>query len=230
MKIKVLVFLLISLITFCIVNSAQFPDGTEYEPIIKVYPNTVIYNTNNDTFMMNISSENPLKHKRLLFYGIGFPKDKGSGFHFNFLFEGKNSDLIEWRYAGTGYFATGGWARPVYPHLIMNLYFNFNKYWDLSKVGSSVILCRGNYRLYCTDFDERGTGFSGPAVYLSLKPFRLFVNMENELRRVEMKIEPEKWNLNWFDMARNKGVFTVWLTEEDFPKGYKILPGVRILW
>ncbi|MDD3627523.1 MAG: hypothetical protein PHV06_09405, partial [bacterium] len=61
------------------------------------------------------------------------------------------------------------------------------------------------------------------AVYLGkveIKPFRLFVNMESSLIPINIEVNPDKWNLNWFNMASDKGVFTVWI--RGLPEGYSV--------
>ncbi|MDD3628010.1 MAG: hypothetical protein PHV06_11920, partial [bacterium] len=197
-----------------------YTDGQIENQIIRNYPNTIVYNSSGK-FIINLSKEN-LSNDGQVFPCFGFMKGRGMGNDFNLYFEGTNSELVEWRYEHTDFIDIGQIDYYIHPGKILNDECDLNKFIDLSKVGSSVLIVSGEYKLKATRFlkDSTSSGKTEIIGKIYPEPFRLFVNMEGQLLAADIDVNPDKWNLNWFRMANNEGVFTVWI--EKLPDNYSV--------
>jgi len=213
------IFLFTCILTFS--EIITYDEGTLDNQIIRVYPDTILYNINSSTFPVNLTKEN-LSNEDIVFWGSGFIRSKDAPSDLNFEFEGMNSDLIKWKYYGSGTRYGGGWARTVIPGSMLNLPLDFNKFFDLSLIGSGEIICKGRYDVnyFIWNNENKKQAFNEFLGTIYPEPFRLFVNMEGQLININFVINPDKWNLNWFRMANNEGVFSVWI--EDLPGKYSV--------
>ena len=195
-------------------NIITYEEGTLDNQVIRVYPDTMFYEIQESSFIVNLTKEN-LSEEEMVFMGCGFIRSKESSPFLNFEFEGINSNLIKWKYEGSGARYGGGWANSVSPGEIKNLPFNFNEFFDLSKVGTGIIICKGRYDVnyFIWDDIEKSVASNERLGFIYPAPFRIFDNMESQLVKINIKVNPDKWNLNWFHMANNEGVFNVWIEE-----------------
>ncbi|MDD3627164.1 MAG: hypothetical protein PHV06_07580, partial [bacterium] len=173
------------------------------------------------TFPVNLTKEN-LSNEDIIFWGSGFIRSKDAPSDLNFEFEGTNDEQIQWKHYGSGARYGGGWARTVVPGSLLNLPFDFNEFFDLSLIGSGEIICKGRYDVnyFIWDNESKMGAFNEYLGTIYPEPFRLFVNMEGQLLAADIDFNPDKWNLNWFRMANNEGVFTVWI--EKLPGNYSV--------
>ena len=118
------------------------------------------------------------------------------------------SDIIELD-SDTGFSASGGQGMFLKPGGGIIQKFDFAHQTNLYLFNKSSVLTFTWEHELIGDTDYR-TGDLPTIGFKKGNSFRLFMNMEQELVKGKMDVEPHKWNVNWEDHP-NSGVLTVFL-------------------
>ncbi|MCK4667925.1 hypothetical protein KAU33_14310 [Candidatus Dependentiae bacterium] len=198
----------------------EYDEGTLDNQVLRMFPDKISISFSDD-IILNYSKEN-LSDKMIYFFALSIPIKECEGRSFCLKIEGNDSEKIIWKYDLSSTSMGGSIGRKIPVGEILSFQMNLNDFIDIANVGQTNLIFYPKVEIQCLELKNENSN-AGNAKHLGfyeIEPFRLFINMEGQLVNLNIEVNPDKWNLNWFHMAQDKGVFTVWIKE--MPEGYSV--------